>query len=132
MKKKYIPAITLISFVLLSGCASIEKGRTQTLGVETTHNDKPEPGAVCMLTNHQGSWAVTTPDKVTVRRSHKNLDILCEKNGFNPGKLSVKPIAHKQTFAKSMMVGGLAGSGFDHLNGALYDYPSPITVPLTK
>lgn len=128
---KHISKIILISLILLSGCASIENGRYQTITVETTHNGKPEPGADCMLANHRGDWKVKTPGKISVRRSHNTLEVLCEKEGFNPGKLTVKSIGHKKTLAKSALVGGVTGMGIDHINGALYDYPPVIQVPLT-
>lgn len=65
MHRILITAGMLISFGLFSGCASIVNGQNQSISIDT-------PGcspANCKLTNDKGTWFVTTPDSVTVRRA---------------------------------------------------------------
>ena len=41
-----------------------------------------QPGAHCVLTNNKGSWSVLTPGIVKVKRSKKQLNVICNKDGY--------------------------------------------------
>lgn len=125
MLKKIIALGAFLSFALLTGCASIVSGQNQPVSVDT-------PGcnpAKCQLTNDKGSWFVTTPGSVTVRRAYGNLAVNCTKDGYAPVSSSVASSTKAMAFG-NILLGGVIGAGVDIGTGAAYDYPTVISVPL--
>ncbi len=125
MLKKIIATGAFLSFALLTGCASIVSGQNQSVSVDT-------PGcspAKCQLTNDKGSWFVTTPGSVTVRRAYGNLAVNCTKDGYAPVNSSVASSTKGMAFG-NILLGGVIGAGVDMGTGAAYDYPTVISVPL--
>jgi hypothetical protein len=118
---------TLFACALLTGCASIVSGHNQPVSVEARHAGKPVTGAQCKLDNDKGTWFVTTPGSVTVRRSYSDMNVRCEKDPLPPGQLIVKSGTKAMAFGNAIF-GGLIGAGVDVATGAAYDYPSLITV----
>ncbi|MBZ4210222.1 MAG: hypothetical protein LAD29_03760 [Rhodoferax sp.] len=127
------PIIRLLAFSvmapLFTGCASIVSGQNQSLSVETLHAGKPLSGASCKLDNDKGSWFVTTPGSVTVRRSGDALNLRCEKEGMEPGVAAVQSATKGMAFG-NILFGGFIGGAVDISSGAAYDYPVLITVPM--
>lgn len=75
---------------LLSGCASVTGTTNQSVSVQTREQGgKDTAGAACELANSKGKWFITTPGSVTVTRSHDDMQVLCTKLGFEPGRASV-------------------------------------------
>lgn len=123
MKKCMTLAACIIA---LSGCASVVSGTHQSLSV-TTH---PVKGAQCVLENNKGKWYINeTPASVTVHRSYNNLLVRCEKDGYAKNELSIKSLTKPAAFG-NVLLGGAAGAAIDMANGAAYDYPSEIHIPL--
>ena len=114
---------------LSTGCASIVSGQNQSLSVETLQAGKPLSGASCKLDNDKGSWYVTTPGSVTVRRSMDAINLRCEKDGMEPGVAAV-PSATKGMAFGNILFGGFIGAAVDVGSGAAYDYPVLIQVPM--
>lgn len=106
----------------LTGCASIVSGTSQVVSVETLHSSGPVSGAVCKLENDKGVYYVTTPGTVTVHRAYGDLNVKCEKAGFDPGLATVKS-STKGMMAGNIVFGGFIGAGVDAASGAAYDYP---------
>jgi len=77
MKLQAIAAVAILG-TALSGCASIVKGSSEDIAVSTPS----APGANCTLTSPRGTWNVTTPAKVHVLRSIKDMNIACNKDGY--------------------------------------------------
>jgi hypothetical protein len=124
MKIRSFAAVAALGLVA-SGCATIIEGTTQPVSVSTS----PEEGAQCTLTNSQGAWYVTTPGSTTVHKTKTDLDVTCNKPGFQPGH--VVAVSHfGATTAANVIAGGVIGVGVDAASGANYHYDSPITVPL--
>lgn len=119
----------LISSVsLLSGCATIVNGRTQTVMVDTT----PVQGAACTLKNNKGNWVLnSTPGSVAVHRSAEALFISCTKPGYKQSMQSFKSTT-KAMLAGNLLFGGIIGGAVDAGDGAAFDYPSQMMVPLQK
>lgn len=117
----------LLSIVFLSGCASIVSGSTQSLSVDSLNKGTKVAQASCTLTNNKGTWFVTTPGTVSVHRSYDPLSVKCEKDGLEPGILSVKSSTKGMAFG-NILFGGVIGAGVDMGTGAAYDYPALITV----
>jgi len=119
--------LVLCVFVLTTGCASIVSGQNQSLSVQTIDKGKKLAGANCELGNDKGTWFVTTPGSVSVRRSYNELKVKCEKDGLDPGLLSVDSGTKAMAFG-NILFGGVIGAGVDTATGAAYDYPSLITI----
>jgi hypothetical protein len=124
-----INTILVLSITLLgSGCASIVSGHNQSVSVETRGKQGENvASANCKLTNDKGTWFVTSPGSVNVRRSYEDLLISCEKSEQQPGIASVKSSTKAMAFG-NIVFGGVIGAGVDIASGAAYDYPTLITV----
>ncbi|TNF56119.1 MAG: hypothetical protein EP308_04930 [Burkholderiales bacterium] len=124
-----INAVAALSLTLLgSGCASIVTGHNQSVSVETrSKQGEAVASAQCRLTNDKGTWFVTSPGSVSVRRSYGDLLVNCEKPNQEPGVASVKSSTKAMAFG-NIIFGGVIGAGVDVASGAAYDYPTLITV----
>ena len=67
-----------------------EKKDRETLSIAVVDNNGPVADAKCILTNGKGDWSVTAPDSVDVRRSDSDLQIKCEKSGYDPVTTTIK------------------------------------------
>lgn len=127
MSKHILRVVTMAAAGLalagLTGCASIVNGTSQVVSVETLHTSGPVAGAVCKLENDKGVYYVTTPGTVTVHRAYGDMNIKCDKDGFNSGLTNIKS-STKGMVAGNILVGGVIGVGVDAATGAAYDYPS--------
>ena len=115
--------------LLLGGCASIVSGHNQSVSVETIGAAGAVAGANCQLSNDKGKWFVTTPGSTVVSRSYDDLAVKCEKDGHQPGILTVKSTTKPMAFG-NVLFGGVIGAGVDMATGAAYDYPALISVML--
>jgi ABC-type Fe3+-hydroxamate transport system substrate-binding protein len=123
--KYYHLAALAAAAVVLSGCATIVEGTTQSVSVNTS----PADGAQCTLVNSQGTWYVTTPGSTTVHKTKTDLDVTCTKPGYQPGHV-VATSHFGATTAANVIAGGVIGIGVDAASGANYHYDSPIMVSL--
>jgi hypothetical protein len=119
-------AALVVAAVGLSACASITKGTSQSIAV----NSAPVQGANCTLQNASGTWTVVTPAAVTVPRTKNDINVRCEKQGFQPGIGTLKSGTQMMT-AGNLILGGVIGLAVDASTGAMNDYPEAITVNLT-
>lgn len=126
MKNSIIVLMTVLS-VFITGCASIVNGQHQPISVRTT----PVQGAMCALKNDKGTWYVrSTPGSVVVHRSYKELNVACEKKGYQMATKKVKSVTKPMAFG-NVVFGGVIGAGVDMANGSAYDYPTDIQVDMT-
>ncbi|OGT36989.1 MAG: hypothetical protein A3F11_09275 [Gammaproteobacteria bacterium RIFCSPHIGHO2_12_FULL_37_14] len=127
MKKTIL--VSLISIIgLLSGCASIVSGTSQRISVSTA----PAKGASCSLENNKGKWYLNnTPGTVTVNRSFNDLQINCKKPGYTPTFKQVASNTKGMVFGNAVF-GGILGAGIDMADGAAYEYPQSIDLPMRK
>jgi hypothetical protein len=124
--RPYVPLVLVASFAL-GGCASIVNGQNQSVSVEAKTDTGPLQSASCRLINDKGTWFITTPGSTTVHRSYEDLAVYCEKDGQQPGSVSVKSSTKPMAFG-NILFGGLIGVGVDVASGAAYDYPNLVTV----
>ena len=124
MLRRVLPA--LAAAMLAGGCASLVDGRNQSILVLT-----PDcPGAACQLHNDKGRWHVaTTPASVVINRSFADLVVSCSKAASLPVTKAF-PSSTKGMAYGNILLGGVIGAGVDVVNGAAYDYPSEVSVPL--
>jgi hypothetical protein len=62
----------------------------ETVSISTVDSNGPVADAKCILTNSKGDWSVTAPDSVDVRRSDSDLQIKCEKSGYEAVTTTIK------------------------------------------
>jgi uncharacterized protein YceK len=121
--------LAVFALLLMSGCASIVDGSSQTLSVKTTKDVTDIAGASCSLQNDKGTWFTSTPGTVTIHRSIEALNVKCTKDGFAPTVQSVNSSTKGMAFG-NILFGGLIGVGVDISTGAAYDYPALMTIPM--
>ena len=127
MNTRFSTFLISVPLTLLGGCASIVLGSNQSLSVDSLSKGTKVAQATCTLMNNKGTWFVTTPGTVTVHRSYDDLSVKCEKDGLQPGIVTVKSSTKGMAFG-NILFGGVIGAGVDAGTGAAYDYPALITV----
>lgn len=110
----------------LSGCASIFGGTTQAINISTP----PTEAANCTLQNKEGSWMVTSPGMVTVKKSKTNVAIHCTKAGFSDGE-AIADSGFEPWTLGNILIGGLIGLGVDWATGGIHKYPTNVQVQMS-
>ena len=117
--------------LLCNGCASIVTGHDQSLSVVTSSDGNDVEGAKCALSNDKGSWFVTSPGSVTVRRSINDLMVSCTLDGHEKAEQPVKSTT-KGMVAGNVLIGGVMGVGVDVASGAAFDDPNVIAIVMSR
>ncbi len=116
-----------LAAVLLSGCATIVNGTSQTVAVNST----PQ-GASCSV-DRGGSTLnsiAATPSIVPVSKSINSLVVTCSKPGYKTATTSASSSFNGWTFG-NILIGGLVGVAVDASTGANFDYPHSVDVAMT-
>lgn len=110
----------------ISGCATIVKGSTQPLTVQT----EPD-GANCELTREgQTIGAINpTPGTVQIDKTKSDIEITCKKKGFSNAVVTVSSTFQSWTVG-NILIGGLIGIAIDASSGAINEYPSSVELKL--
>ncbi len=117
----------LVLSSLTTGCASITKGPTKNISINTS----PIEGAECRLTNKTGSWTVEqTPAMINVQRDNSAMEISCKK-GSMEGRQKISYSPEPAAFGNVVMIGGILGAAIDLKTGAAFNYPDKVTIDLT-
>lgn len=128
MFKQAIALSITAASLALTGCASIVNGTNQSVSVQTGS----VYGASCALENDKGRWFVpNTPGSVVVNRSYQDLRVNCTKSGYRPSYKQVTSKTKGMAFG-NVVFGGVVGAGVDVIDGAAYDYPAEIYLPMHK
>jgi hypothetical protein len=129
---KFTIAIAMLS-ILTTGCSTITGGGTsQSVSVQTLAADGQDvESAKCEMTNDEGTWFVTTPGSSVVRRSNKDLQVICNKVGLDVGTANVVSRTTGNMFANILLGGGI-GAIVDHNNGSAYEYPGLIKIVMGR
>jgi hypothetical protein len=116
----------------LSGCASVVNDSTHPVKIETkTQAGDLVAGAQCKLTNDYGVVSTASGETVQVRRSSKDLDILC-KHPANPDA-SARAISRANGgMWGNIILGGGVGAIIDHNKGTAYTYPTWVQLVFGK
>jgi hypothetical protein len=123
-------AVAAAVVVLFSGCAAIT-GSTQPLSVTTKQAGTSVVGAACELTNGKGTYYVTTPGTVTVKRSYSDMVVVCKKDPLPDANMTVKSSVKAMAFG-NIILGGVVGVIVDTSTGAAYDYPTSFDLEMGK
>jgi hypothetical protein len=113
--------------LVLSGCATIVNGTTQSVSILTTPADAE--GAKCELRNSEGAWFVTTPGSAVVHKTKNDLTVTCKKDGFQDATMVV-PSKFGGATAGNILAGGIIGVGVDAASGANYSYQNQTILQL--
>jgi hypothetical protein len=125
-------AVAVLAATLLAGCASLVGGGTsQDITVSTN-----PPGAHCVFWRHgeQIGEIRETPGTLTVKRRKYDIDIKCDKTGFEQASF------HDHSGVSSMVAGNVAAdliltaglsSIVDSANGADNEYTGNVIIGLT-
>ena len=117
-------ASALAVATLATGCASIVNDTAQPIRVDTVTADGTEvAGAACKLTNDYGSFDAKSGQQSTVRRSSKDLDIVCT-DPANPNATARAISRANMGLAGNIIFGGGIGAIIDHSKGTAYTYPT--------
>lgn len=122
------------TLMLVSGCSTLTgEGTAQNISVETIERASGDRiiDARCDLSNDEGAWTVLTPGSVMVHRSNKPLSVKCQKTGYIQDYSSVDSKT-KANMWGNIIIGGGIGALIDHNNGAAYEYPDVVRIPMRK
>ncbi|MES2840695.1 MAG: hypothetical protein V4794_10480 [Pseudomonadota bacterium] len=107
----------------LTGCASVINDVTHPMKIETkTSAGNVIAGAECKLSNDYGVFPAKSGDTVQVRRSSKDLDIVC-KDPANPDAVAKAISRANGGMFGNILLGGGIGAIIDHNKGTAYSYP---------
>lgn len=132
MLKQTLAISAIAATCLLSGCATIFSGTTQTIHIQAINNATHQTisNARCVLRTVSGQSFVTTqsPGTVNVPRDLGGLTVNCKAPGFFQ-----KTVATGSSF-NAWTIGDVLfwpGAIIDVASGAYKKYPSHITVVMT-
>ena len=126
------PAAAVIALpALLAGCASLTESTQQSVLVQTVLEHREIAGVGCVLYNDVGKWFVTTPGRVTLRKSAGPLRIDCQKEGKGWAYEKVESKADGNLWGNVVLTAGV-GYFVDKNTGAGYDYPATLTVVMHR
>jgi hypothetical protein len=114
-----------VAAVLLAACATITKGTTQLVVIDTPG----VAGATCTVTTKTGPQVVTTPGSLTLSKGSDALPISCTKPCYVTGSSAI-PSSPEAMAAGNVVFGGIIGLGVDAASGAINKYPDQITVAM--
>jgi hypothetical protein len=109
---------------LLAGCATIVRGTTQAVAVDTPGVQ----GAACTLTSPAiGTVTVITPGTTTLSKSKESITVRCTKECYFDGSGVISSSFEAMT-AGNIILGGVIGLGVDAASGAMNNYTPSIQV----
>ncbi len=117
----------LVLAFFLTGCATITRGTTQTVAINTPG----VPGASCTLSSASvGSQTITTPASVTLSKSSSAVSIRCTKACYNDGA-GILATTMDGMAAGNLIAGGPVGLGVDAATGAMNQYAPQADIVMT-
>lgn len=117
--RKHVMFVVAAMSVVSAGCASIAKGTTQAVALDTPG----APGSSCTLTSEGigGSKTVLTPVSMVLDKSQHNISVTCKKECFQDG-VGIIPSHTESMTAGNVLVGGVVGLAVDAASGAMNKY----------
>ena len=114
----------LAAGVLMTRCASTVNETTHPMKVETAKADGTMvSGSEGRLTNDYGPFTVKSGETLQIRRSNKDLDIVC-RLPEQPDAVARAISRANAGLAGNIIFGGGIGAIIDHSKGTAYTYPS--------
>ena len=133
MIKKITMAGAVVAATVLSGCATIISGTTQTINVQAIDSKTNQiiPGATCSITDDKGRIYVisSNPGSVIVTKGQGSLNLKCEKAGYRQTQVGVGENFNAWTVANVLF---WPGALVDAATGAIQKYPSHLTAIMER
>lgn len=128
-----IRALALASTaIVFTGCASVVNDSSHPMKIETqTEAGQAVTGAECKLTNDYGTITAKSGETAQVRRSSKDLDIIC-KHPENPDATARAISRANAGMFGNIILGGGIGAIIDHNKGTAYTYPTWVQLVFGK
>jgi hypothetical protein len=121
------PVVFIWLALVLAACATITKGTTQVVAVNTPG----VAGASCTLTSPAiGSLTVVTPDTISLPKASDSISVRCSKQCYQDGA-GVISSNMEGMVAGNIILGGVIGLGVDAVSGAMNKYSPEIQVVMT-
>ena len=123
----FVGLSTFVCFsILLAACATITKGTTQVVAVNTPG----VTGASCTLTSPAiGSLTIVTPDTISLPKASDNIAVRCSKECYQDGAGVISSNLEGMA-AGNIILGGVIGLGVDAVSGAMNKYTPEIQVAM--
>lgn len=129
---KAVSGLLLSATILASGCASITNDSTHPMRFETFDSaGKEVKDMECKAENDYGAQTVKTPGTIQIRRSSKDLQIVCTKPATADAKGTAVSRANAG-LAGNIIFGGGIGAIIDHNKGTAYTYPQWVRLVVDK
>lgn len=121
MSQRFFAGALLAGAIMVgSGCATITKGTTQSVAVNTPG----VPGAQCTLTSSAiGNKVVVTPASLVLDKGADNISVVCKKECYQDG-IGIIQSNTETMAAGNIIAGGVIGLGVDAASGAMNKYTS--------
>lgn len=116
----------LIAVFSTAGCATIVKGTTQMVSIDTPG----VPGATCELSSPGiGTRTVTTPTTLELDKSQHSISVTCRKRCFQDG-IGVIASYTEGMSVGNVVFGGVVGLGVDAATGAMNKYADRTSITM--
>ena len=118
----------VVALGLLGGCATIVKGTSQVVSLDTPG----VPGAECVLNSSSiGTKKVVTPANISLDKGSDNITVRCTKRCYQPGNGVIASNLEGMA-AGNIIAGGPIGLGIDAATGAMNKYTNNNQIMMTK
>ncbi|CAN7486659.1 hypothetical protein LJR289_003275 [Pseudoduganella sp. LjRoot289] len=115
----------------LAGCGTLTESPTQQVLVQTVLDHREVAGAGCLLYNDAGKWFVTTPARVTIRKSSGQLRVDCRKDNAAWAFEKIDSRENSTLWGNIALTAGI-GYVVDRNTGQGFDYPEVLTVVMQR
>lgn len=116
--KKLAVIVSLAACLAGGGCASLTKGTTQTIALDTPGAS----GSNCTLQSEGiGSKTLVTPGTLLLDKSQHNIAVTCKKECYQDG-VGVISSSTETMAAGNLIAGGVVGLAVDAASGAMNKY----------
>ena len=117
---------SLFAIYMLSGCASIIKGKTKDINILTSTGEE----VVVDVVSASGTQTVRIPGVVNVKRDNRPVTIMVKNSAYiRPSTTVVSEKVELWTLG-NLIFGGLFGTTTDASTGAMWDYDDSVVVPV--
>lgn len=124
--KKILVALLVCS--MLSGCASIVKGRNKNVNIMTSTGEEVEVNIV----SSSGMQSIVVPSVVSLKKDNQDITITVKETQCLRSSTSIVSSKVEPWFLGNVFSGGIVGSSTDALTGAMWTYDDNIVVPVYK
>lgn len=120
--------LLILTTTVLSGCASIIKGKTQNINVMTSNEKEVE----ATIFTSAGMQEMNIPRVVMVPKDSQDITINVKEGACNKETVAVVSSHIEPWFWGNIFMGGIWGSSTDSATGAMWQYDDQVTVTIDE